>query len=373
MKQFFLIVAIILQTSAALLAQDAIYTANGNRLDGARLIGISETSASFVVGNSDRADTLVLLRENLLIAFNKIGNYLVISELEDDLSLAQFRLDTFLTAPPRSPASDYLITAVPLTVVPAIISYESAALVNYRTQSGESASISKEELIGILYRDGRHALLKDPVTVAPLLIDVRAMLAPAVTPPVPYIPKPVVPGPDTIATPSEEKSTSGLDEAEYQSYRNKALQQVSQFVSYLNIITDKRLSTTVKDKAIAQAVKLFMPAATIEVTSGKPGSRRYPIQDYLTRLKFLPYTSTRITWSQVQYVRELTKALDGNYYGLITGEQTFIGYGTSRKPMYSDVVRKNVRVKMRPIDIVNNGKRDQQWEVLLGSIGVVAN
>ena len=146
---------------------------------------------------------------------------------------------------------------------------------------------------------------------------------------------------------------------------------MDEFVSYLNIITNKKLSAFEKDNAIAQATKLFMPASTIEVTSlNRPGARRYPIQEYLTRLKFLPYTYTKIEWSQVHYIKELSQAADGNYYGLITGEQMFRGYGTTN---YSDVIRKNVRVKLQSYGATVNGSERLRWDVLLGSIGVATN
>ena len=182
---------------------------------------------------------------------------------------------------------------------------------------------------------------------------------------------------DTNTPDTDPAATSKLvlSDADYQLYRAKALQRVDEFVSYLNVITNKSLSTVQKDEAIDQAVKLFMPAATIEVTSNsRPGSRRYPIRQYLSRLKLLPYSSAKIEWSEVQYIKEMSQAADGNYYGVITGQQTFVGYGNKGdNVLYSDVTPKRVRVKLERRQVTFNGADVVNWNLLLGNIGVAAN
>lgn len=403
MKQFLLSTLFVVNIAPGVIAQDAIYMASGNRIENAQLIGVSENKVSFTVPG--RSTPLTFQRPNVLVAFSRSGNFLIISELGNDLTLAEQRLRAYQSAPARLGNRDYLIKAVPLTVISAEIIYQSDAVINYKTRDGKSASISKGELIGILYRDGRHEFLREIKDVEPLLSDVKKQIeadiaAPAVVPPTvattppvqPAAPEPAKPittektadVPEPIksqtteteltapASSITESSKLSLSESDYQLYRKKALQRVDEFVSYLNVITNKKLSTSEKDNAIAQAAKLFMPAATIEVTStSRPGARRYPIQDYLTRLKLLPYTSTKIEWSEVQFIKELSQAADGNYYGVIAGQQTFIGYGT--QTVYSDVVRKNVRVKLERYQVQFNGADITKWNLLLGSIGVSAN
>jgi hypothetical protein len=113
-----------------------------------------------------------------------------------------------------------------------------------------------------------------------------------------------------------------------------------------------------------------MPGATMEVTSkSQPGSRRYPIATYLNRLKLLPYSSTKIEWTEVDFIKELTQAADGNYYGIINGEQRFTGYGTNNV-LYDDIVGKTVRVKLKRMEIERDGQQQVKWNLLLGSIGV---
>ncbi|MVM36422.1 hypothetical protein GO730_00170 [Spirosoma sp. HMF3257] len=118
-----------------------------------------------------------------------------------------------------------------------------------------------------------------------------------------------------------------------------------------------------------------MPAATIEVTSkSRPGARRFPVREYLTRLKLLPYSSTKIEWSEIQYIKEMSQAADGNYYGVITGQQTFVGYGGNPGDViYTDVTPKRVRVKLERYQMSYDGTDITKWNLLLGNIGVAAN
>ena len=397
MKKLILSILFIISLNSASLAQDVIYTVNGNRIENAKLSGLTEDKVSFTVQKTDKPSSFSFQRQNVLIAFSQTGNFLVIKDLSSDLNQAQQQLQAYLTAPARSKERDFLVKAVPLTVIPAVIGYESETVVNYQNREGKSASILKTELIAIVYRDGRHTLLREPAEVSPLLTDVQKQInrdqSTTITSPQPnQTPPPVsvVATPQTAAPlPFNEKkqdviqqqegvipTPTGkpiLDEADYQLYRKKALQKVDEFVSYLNIITNKNLSINEKDEAIAQAVKLFMPAAMMEVTSkSRVGSRRYPIREYLTRLKLLPYNSTKIEWSEVQYIKELSQAADGNYYGIITGQQTFIGYGNQNETIYTDIVQKNVRVKLQSYEKIVDGASSTSWGVLLGSIGVAA-
>lgn len=393
-----LLLSIFLGLSVSALAQDAIYTKNGHILPDARLTDVQDDKVSFTINGR----TQTFRRENILFAFTSNGNYLVVNELNSNTVKAQEQLKTFLAAPPRNDDRDYLIRAVPLKVIPAMIAYESDQLVNYNTPDGKSGSISKAELVAILHRDGRHDILRtDYNEVSPLLMDVHKRIGPDTSPvsapvtpvaapdptpiaqpvspvPVPAYVTPSAAAPATVKTqldnagdaPETKGTALTLGDEDRQYYRRKSLQKVDEFVSYLNVITNKSLSMMTRDDAIRNATKLFMPGATMEVTSkSQPGSRRYPISTYLNRLKMLPYSSTKIEWTEVDFIKELTQAADGNYYGIITGEQRFTGYGTN-SVMYDDITRKNVRVKLESTPTEYNGQQQIKWNLLLGSIGV---
>ncbi len=411
-------------------AQEAVYFANGDKLPNARLIDATDEKVVLSVKRDGTTGQYKFQRSNVLMAFNAVGEFLLISTLPTDAAEARQRIEQFSTAAAPVYKSDFLVKAVPLTVIPATISYESDQVVNYKTVQGTAASINKDELVMILRREGRHQLIMPPTDIVSLLPTIRKQIESGEKPPMAAIaPKlesvataptttsakspadsvrqdapatvttstgttPTVmvvvntgqPTQSTKATlPSENESvTTGsgqstrpsLSEADYLMYREKAMRHVDQFSGYLNIITDKALSSDRRDQAIEQAAKLFMSTATIEVTSKtRPGSRRYPIRDYLTRLKLLPYNHANIEWSEIQYIRELTKAADGNYYGTITGQQTFTGYGGpgAGNVLYSDVTQKNVRVKLQSYEKIVNGEDKLSWDVLLGNIGVANN
>ncbi|MCK8495801.1 hypothetical protein M0L20_28300 [Spirosoma sp. RP8] len=385
MKQILPTLFLFLGLHLTLYAQDAIYTANGNRLDNARVADLTDDRITFTIQQTDKLNTHSFQRQNVLVAFRK-GNFLLIDKLNPDLALAKQELQSFLTTTVWQ-NKDYLLRAVPFGVLPAKISYENDAVVNYLTSDGKSASISKGELIAIFYGDGRHSLIRDASEAAPLLVGVKELInaaneqpvasQPPVKDPAP-IPQPTLdqpkdnsPQPVSIPASPTPVSKLVLNAADYQQYRKKALDKVEEFSSYLNIITNKSLSSNDRNQAIEQAVSLFMPAATIEVTSSKrTGARRYPIRTYLNNLKLLPYSSTTIEWTEIQYLKELSQAADGNYYGVITAQQTFVGRGENT--YYSDVTQKNVRVKLERYHMIKNGQEDVKWNLLLGSIGVSA-
>lgn len=410
-------------------AGDAIYFANGDRFKNAQLVEVTADKVKFTVKRGDILTNYTYGRSNVLLAFTQEGNYLVISDISSDMGKADQQLKDFLMAPARSTPTDLLIRRVPLEVLRGTISYESQEVVNYQPVTngtpGGAASISKNELLMILYRDGKHQILTDPNEIAPILSEMRPQLiAPGTTPPDPApVPvsepvaetmpppaapvvaarpakttttRPAKPGPRSAppapaptptpapepapvaATPAAAPAAGAklsLNESDYVTYRAKAMQRVDEFVSYVNIITDKSLTGDEKDRAIEQALKLFMPGATIALTSvSKPSPvRTLDVKVYLTRLKLLPYTYTKVSWSEVQYVKELTQAPDGNYYGIITGQQTFTGYGKTDAVSYSDVTQKNVRVKLQPYQKLIEGQNETNWQVLLGNVGVGSN
>ena len=380
MKQTILTLLLSVAFTSSLYAQDAIYTANGNRLPDARITDLTDERLMFTVQQADKLTTHSFQRDNVLVAFRN-GNFLVIKNLSSDLAQAKQELQVFQTTTVWAD-KDYLLRAIPFEVIPAKISYENDAIVNYLTSTGKSASIPKGELIAIFYSDGRHALIRDPVDAVPFLAKMPIPFgsstkaigtsAPQPATPIPTA-QPISPSaaqmPGNAGTVVLPVYKMSLSDDQRKDYQNKAIGKVEEFSSYLNIITNKSLSTYDRNQAIDQATSLFMPAATIEVTSNsRVGARRYPIRTYLNNLKLLPYSSTKIEWTEVNYLKELSQATDGNYYGVITGQQSFIGYG--KNTTYSDITQKNVRVKLERYNITINGQDDVKWNLLLGSIGV---
>ena len=399
----FLIVAFLLAFGLASYAQNMVYFVNGNVVSDAQL---AEAAFDKLKLNVNRGASVVKYphpRNKVALAFNANGNYLAISELAEDNAAAQQQINDFVNAPARTVSYDIIITR-DSKVIKAKISYESDDAANYQTLAGEAASVNKKDVVAIIYEDGRHQMVSPVEEIAPLLAAVHNSVKDAeVAPPTPATPVAVqnepapAPNPEPAATntepavanaePATKPAKAGkkskapkvkpvLNEEEYNSYSRKAIQKVEEFGNYLSVIVDKTKDSDEKDKAIEQAAKLFMANATIEVNSiNKPGTTsKYKVLDYLTRLKLLPYSSTKIEWTDIQYVSELKQEADGNYYGLIKGQQSFIGYSEDGKEaVYSDVTQKNVRVKLQSYQKLIEGVEQANWEVLLGNVGVAVN
>lgn len=374
LKRAFMMPMLLLATIAT--AQEKFYFRNGNPFSH-RLTEAADGQVKYEEVKGERILKRSFQRENVLVAFNAAGKYLMITDISTDPAQAKQQLQTFYND--KGNESDVLIQAVPLTIIAAHISYESTDVVNYNTLRGTPASMNRSDLVAIIYEDGRHKLLRDITEVAPLLAAVSAQIkniekepAPTTSPNTADLAKPFVaqrPAPITI----NEKPS--ITEAQREEYQQKAIEQVEEFVRYLNVITDKRVGNLEKEQAIEQAIKLFLPDATIEVNSAlRGGTRRYNVREYLRRLKHLPYRSAKIEWTEIQYLNELKQAADGSYNGTIRGTQTFTGFGANNSDVaYSDVTEKEVKVKLESYQRLIEGQEQTTWQVLLGNIGVAVN
>ncbi|PSL27451.1 hypothetical protein [Dyadobacter jiangsuensis] len=385
MSRFIYISALIgIFFTTQVVGQESIYLANGNRSTG-KLVGATHDKVKISVSRPDKVIDYYLRRENVMLAFNEAGQHIVIADLSPDPAKATQQITDFNRAIARKKAYDIIIRANPAKAFPGLISYESDDVINYQTQSGAAASINKREVAVVLYRNGQHKLLTKTAEIVPVLkrthpeVQKLAMLKiPAQKGrPAPKGKVPVkkelainVPAPPPAGVAKTTKPT--LTEEEYKMYRTKSLQTVDEFVGYLNKIANEEAEEGDKETAIKEALKLFLPDAMIEVTSLKnPGVRRIKIKEYLTRLKMNVYGRVAIEWNEIQYVKELKKEADGSYYGVISGQQTFIGYSANGKDvLYTDVTEKDVNVKLESYKKTIEGKDEDGWKVLLGNIGV---
>lgn len=153
-------------------------------------------------------------------------------------------------------------------------------------------------------------------------------------------------------------------------YSQKALQKTADLGTYLAIISDRNNSMGEANKAVDLAVKLFINEdAQVEVSS-KEGRNRYKIRPYLNRLKLLKYDRIEISWSDISYVSDLKKGIDGNYYGVITLQQRFKGF-IENQLVYGDLTEKNIEVKVMAYEKEMDGEKQQMWDVFLSDVGVV--
>ncbi len=415
MKHLYITIIILLSNVFTTQAQETLYWSNGSSFP-FKLVEATESIVKVGEMKGERMVKRSVPRENVLVAFNARGNYLLVSDLPSDPAQASQQIMNFYNA--AGPSNDLLVQANPLKVIECSISYKSDNVVNYNTPQGTTASVNRNELALIIFKDGHHEFISPPAEAATLLESAKAQIQKAISQPakksVPEaqsnvvaqktaeaaaepVPAPAQKWTEPVAEKQPEPAAQrqlgpvaqkpaepvtrvaapekGLSDEEISSYGKKGIKKVDEFVQYLNIISDKNIDPDKKDEAIDQAVKLFLADATIEVSSANlRGKRKYPVKDYLTRLKLLPYSSTNIAWNEVNYVKDLTEASDGNYYGTITGSQTFTGYGANNQDvMYSDVTQKSVKVKLQSYKKTVEGQQTTNWDILLGNVGISVN
>ena len=172
------------------------------------------------------------------------------------------------------------------------------------------------------------------------------------------------------AAPAKELNQKASIQIDPEEYSRKALQKTADLGTYLAIISDRNNSLEEANKAVELAVKLFIDEnAEVEV-SGPDGKKRYKIRAYLNRLKLLNYDKIEISWTDISYVSDLKKGVDGNYYGVITLQQRFKGF-KDNEVVYGDLTEKNVEVMLVPYQKEVNGEQQQKWDVFLSDVGVV--
>lgn len=353
--------------SLPIMAQERFYMANGNAFN-LRIKEATEDNLKYDQPNGDRIFERSWRRENVVLLINNQGGYMMAKELLNDPAVSRQQLSDFYNAP--APKTDLLIKARPMEVVACQIGYESDELVNVSLIDGNLASFNKNELVAIIRKSGNIDLLQEVAESASVLDAASANIKKLSQMPPNCCPSPPIPTsfPKRDTAPIDDKGHSQkLTEEELGEYRKESFQRIDQFVQYLNLLTDKTASSEAKTKAAAQATKLFLPDATIEV-SGKDGVKKYKVSEYLSRLQRLPYGSAKVEWTEVKYVNDLIQATDGNYYGQMTGIQTFVGYG--KDFTYTNLTRKSAVVKLEAYHKENNGTDELKWQVLLGSIGV---
>lgn len=381
----FLIVALVAVAASLLgrqaVAQDVVYFARGgDQLANARITDATNENVVVVTLRDGTFEDYAFSRTKVLMAFTKAGNYLLISDLSASVAQAKEQIQAFLTAPLRSDSIDYLIkrkTALP-TIIPAQIVYEDKEVVQYRASDGSETSVSKAELVAILYKDGRHQLTTTPVEAAPILADARVIIINEGKPNTAFEPGPAAIMPSPPAAPlSLDNSTSKPDTiaqlppgAGQDASNEQSLRQVERFVAYIAVICDRNTTRDDKERAVREATQLFLPESTVKVTSAKQASvRTMSVGQYLTRLMLLPYLSTRLESVQTLFVSDITQMADRNYYGTIIGVQT-LKYGADQKITYSEVTPTNGRVRLETYPRTVDRQNAHSEQVLLGNVSM---
>jgi hypothetical protein len=176
-------------------------------------------------------------------------------------------------------------------------------------------------------------------------------------------------------TPKRNNNGSiGLDEASVEQFKVKSLQKIEELRMYLNGIANKSTEQAVAEKMVKQAVDLFIHDTVIVETTRPNGERKQEfVRNYLTKLRMLKYSSVKIEWSETQYISQIKKAPDGNYYGVVSFIQKFTADLPDSKNVFEDVTRKNIEVILKSYKKEVDGESLELWDVFLGNIGISAS
>jgi hypothetical protein len=359
------------------------FSSNGSGIKGKIISVPEEGKVKFAI---DESIFKIVQKEKIILAFNEFGNYLLISSLSDEPAKANKQIEDFYNKSYNAISYDIIFKAVPFEVIPCTIIYNNDAI-NYKTLDNNSASINKDNVLAIILKDGGHEIVRDITEVAPIL-NTNSILFENTRQT-----KNSVKNTDNTKTkvvvPTEKKETASvnteitsidsgpkkekpiLDNDEKEAYKEISVERVQEFKDYLNIVSDKKRSSSEKSDAIQNALKLFTPGASIEVTSkNNSKSRKIPVETYLKNLSNLNYSSVNIEYANIKFVSDFTQADDGNYYGIISGEQAFMGYSSNGKATYTDVVNKNYKVKLESYQKFIDGTDQTKWKVLFGDVTV---
>lgn len=162
-------------------------------------------------------------------------------------------------------------------------------------------------------------------------------------------------------------------EKSLEAYQAEGLQKVNLLNEYIAVILGYSKDPTQVGEvntAIDEAIKLFISEQSQVAVTGVD-TRYFSIRDYLDRIRNYSYGRVDIMWTEIGYVSQLKKGTDGNYYGVITVTQQFVGYGEDGKtPTYVDQTEKDIEIVLRTFTVSNRGRIEVDCEVLLNDIGV---
>lgn len=374
-------IALLMLMAGPLMAQaplaDKIYMVNESALEN---INIIELNKKTVKVRNQEGRELNFKAKEILLAFNGNGDFLTFPIKSQDVSY-------FQSTAAHNAGADLIITSYG-QLVPVDISQENDAEIIYHDlNSGETnRKVSTNLVAAIIYKEGNHRLLASPSRVSGILSQMEEKVTAArmaiydhaekpgmepftsIEENSPAIEEKSVPAKGTFT--AAEKDRKPSIDIDHETYSQKAIQKTEELATYLAIISDRNNRMDETNKAVELAVQLFIDEKAQFEVSGKEGKTRYPVRAYLNRLKLLQYDRIEITWTDISYVSDLKKGMDGNYYGIITLQQRFKGYKDNRM-VYGDLTEKNIEVKVMAYQKESEGTQQQLWDVFLSDVGVV--
>ncbi len=316
---------------------DVLYKNDGEILS-CVISGVMDNKIQYKVLDNVDGPVYNILKEDVVLAFKNNGSYLIPSNPTAQWVQA-------------ASADIHKIITKENQVIPAtFIDIQADEVTFQENNSGENSSLSKDELLAVIQKDGSHTLFAEPAKVVAAFSQLGDM--------------------NTFSS-TEVREKLNMDEIDYEMFTQKALQKAEDLGWYLSELCNKKVDAFDKKKAEENAIKLFIHDSTwVEVSSlNRKEKDRYRIRQYLQRIRLLEYDQVELTWRNINYITKLRLAPDGNYYGTITVQQLFRGI-IDGKVQYQDVTQKDIEVVLTAYKLEKEGKTETAWDVFLSDIGV---
>lgn len=379
MKCFFMILFLLLAgpTLAPGQLKDNIYMVNETSIGNVEIVGVSKRKVEV---QNQQGKKLDFKAKEILMVFNEDGRFLTFPNEPQ-------QVQHFFSKGEEDAEIDLIVT-LSGQLIPGHIRGEEGAEINYDDLATEefNKKLSTTEIATIIYKEGNHKLFASPSQVSGILVQLGEQVSEARLASYKSAENPALnvfssaySGSEKVVEPAEpkvkavsvdEESPMTSPEIDAEVYSRKALQKTTDLGTYLAIVSDRKNSLGEANKAVDLAVKLFIDENAQFEVSSREGRERYKVRAYLNRLKLLKYDKIEISWSDISYVSDLKKGIDGNYYGVITLQQRFKGFMDNRV-VYSDLTEKNVEVKVMAYQKETDGAQHQMWDVFLSDVGVV--
>lgn len=383
LKPLFVTLQLMLAAAAHPLAQDKIYLAKETKS-----AVIEDITAKFVTySGSGKGASKAVATSSAILLFNKNGQFLIPGQLDFSNETTPLKIQNFISGTASlAKKQDEIYTITESRINTNIIKEDSKFIY---TGEATDSKIDKRKIAAIIYQNGKHVVYNTlPVKkIAAILLANNAE---------PKVPKAHPTTKNTVAnTQTTEPQQTPIKDTlkpaallaqnniqaafetfspggSYKEFEEKAVKKTKDLNSYLKILCTKAYGYEEHNKALDQAVKLFISEdAVVNVSSiNHDDIKTYKIRQYLLRIKSLNYDRVEVEWTNVQYVEKFKKGIDGNYYGTVTFEQVFRGFMDGRV-VYEDITRKDGTVVLKAFEKVVDGNVSEIWDVLLSDIGIV--
>lgn len=340
-------------------AADVIYTKAGEKLEvKVHIVGVNW------INYEKEGEVLHIRKEQVSMIFSDNGDYYVFEHsLKDGFFRASFDNDYY------HKLIDKKGNMIPLKTC---MVFRDRIQYNHLLDDKAQKSIPLEDVVMVLYRDKSHQFFGSPDQVAQTLLQHHMlnsgeMAENTLDKRIKKTEKKKAPASPAITLAKAEK-TLPIDEGEF---KRKATLRTEELTNYIRLISDKKTPALEANKAIDQAVLLFVSEESIiEVSSiNRKEAQRYAVRSYMQHLKLLKYDKVEITWAEVNYVGDIRKGSDGNYYGYVSFVQVFRGFQDGQV-MYEDMTEKRVEVMFKGYSKFEKGQEAEHWDVLLSNIKV---